>query len=240
MDLTNFDWGWMDKPSNIMVTNGDITKDLSQWHKDSMILEIFENKMYEKFFEVEKNDIVVDVGASVGPFTYSILHKKPKHVYCIEPSPAEIDTLIKNIKDSPVTYINKGIDSFDGVGSFDLFGVEGNKSNVAQSMTFNTFLKEYHIEKIDFIKTDCEGGEYSIFNNENIFWIKQNVRKMVGEWHLDNQIRKNNFKIFRDTYLRLFPNVQVYSVDGVDIKWSLWNDDFINYYMQIMVYIDNR
>jgi hypothetical protein len=29
-------------------------------------------------------------------------------------------------------------------------------------------------------------------------------------------------------------------VDGVDIKWDLWNEHFINYYEQIIVYIDNR
>ena len=47
-------------------------------------------------FEVQKGDIVLDIGASVGPFTYSILDKKPSHIFCIEPSPIEHPTLEKN------------------------------------------------------------------------------------------------------------------------------------------------
>jgi hypothetical protein len=97
-----------------------------------------------------------------------------------------------------------------------------------------------NIKQIDFLKSDCEGGEYDIFNIENLFWIKENVKKISGEWHLRTPELKQKFKVFRDTYLRIFPNYQVLSFNGVDIKWNLWNDDFIDYYSEIMIYIDNR
>ena len=98
MNLDNFDWGWMDKPTNRTLTSGDTTKSYSQWHKDAILKEIFEDKIYERFFEVEEGDVVMDIGSSVGPFTYSILNKNPKHVYCIEPSPEELETLLNNTK----------------------------------------------------------------------------------------------------------------------------------------------
>jgi FkbM family methyltransferase len=239
MNLTNFDWGWMDKPTNRTISGNGITKPYGQWHKDIITNEIFGDKMYERFFEVEEGDIVMDFGASVGPFTYSILDKKPKHVYCFEPSPQEIETLIKNTQNGPVTVINKGISDVEGEFEFNLFGVEDG-TNIAKSTTFDSIRKEFNITKIDFIKTDCEGGEYSIFNNENFFWIKENVRKIVGEWHLDSPQRKEQFRVFRDTYLRLFPNIEVFSIDGINIKWSLWKDDFIDYYRQVIIHIDNR
>jgi hypothetical protein len=92
------------------------------------------------------------------------------------------------------------------------------------------------------LKTDCEGGEYDIFNVENLKWIKSNVKKIVGEWHLKlqghNYVEK--FKQFRDTYLIEFNNFQVLSIDGVDIKWDLWNNHFLEHYQQIIIYIDNR
>jgi len=90
------------------------------------------------------------------------------------------------------------------------------------------------------LKSDCEGGEYDIFNSENIFWIKENVKKISGEWHLRTPELKAKFRAFRDTYLRLFPNHQVFSINNVDIKGNLWKDEFINYYAEIMIYIDNR
>ena len=174
-NLETFDWGWMGKPSESYHVMRDGThKDMGQYHKDSMIQEIFIDKCYERFFEVEENDIVLDVGASVGPFTYSILHKKPKHVFCFEPSESEFKTLVKNILGYPVTPINKGISNVNSIVMNDhLFGGE----EQMESITFQKFIDLYGIEKIDFLKTDCEGSEFDIFTLENLDWIKNNVKK---------------------------------------------------------------
>jgi FkbM family methyltransferase len=204
-----------------------------------MYNEIFEQRLYEQFFEVEEGDIVLDVGASVGPFTYSILHKKPKHVFCIEPSESEFTTLIKNTLGYPVTHINKGLSDINSIVENDeLFGGESKMEGI----TFKKFIGLFGLNKIDFIKTDCEGGEYHIFNDENMEFIKNNVKKIVGEWHLKLKTRDyvNEFRHFRDTYLKEFPNYQVFSVDGVNIKWDLWNEHFLDYYSQVIIYIDNR
>lgn len=223
MNIDNFNWG-----------------SSSEWFKKTITKEIFEEKIYERFFSVEEGDVVLDIGSSVGPFTYSILEKKPKRVYCFEPSNEEFPTLQLNTQGGRVTCINKGISNVNGTSEFSsIFGYE-NKPGTAQSITFNDFLNEYNITKIDFIKTDCEGGEYHIFNNENFFWIKENVKKIVGEWHLESPEMKNLFRTFRDTYMRLFPKVEVFSVDGANIKWDLWNEHFIEYYKHIIIYIDNR
>jgi FkbM family methyltransferase len=214
-------------------------KDIGQFHKESITQEIFVDKCYEKFFEVEEGDVVLDIGASVGPFTYSILNKKPKHVFCFEPSESEFTTLVNNTLGYPVTHINKGISNVNSVVMNDhLFGGE----DQMESITFKKFIDLYGIEKIDFLKTDCEGGEFHIFTDENFDWIKSNVRKIVGEWHI--QLQGHNyveeFREFRDKYLSKFENFQIYSVDNVDIKWDLWNDHFLEYYKQIIIHIDNR
>jgi len=223
MNLDNFDWG----------TSSD-------WFMETIDREIFQDKIYEKFFEVEKDDIVFDVGASIGPFTYSILDKNPKQVICFEPSFEEFPTLVKNTIKGNVYCINKGISSNGGKQVFnDLFG-NVNSEGTAYGVTFKQVVNDFNLQKIDFIKTDCEGGEYDIFNIENLVWIKNNVRKIVGEWHLETFERKEQFRQFRDVYLRVFPNHQIFSVDNIDIKWELWNENFIHYYQQIIVYIDNR
>ena len=240
IDLTNFNWGWMgDNSETYHVMSDGTHKQMSEFHRESITQEIFVDKCYEKFFEVEVGDVVLDIGASVGPFTYSILHKKPKHVFCFEPSESEFKTLVKNTIGHPVTQINKGISNVNSVVMNDhLFGGE----DQMESITFKKFIDLYGIEKIDFLKTDCEGGEFHIFTDENFDWIKSNVRKIVGEWHI--QLQGHNyveeFREFRDKYLSKFENFQVYSVDNVDIKWDLWNDHFLEYYRQIIIHIDNR
>jgi hypothetical protein len=45
------------------------------------------------------------------------------------------------------------------------------------------------------------------------------------EWQLEKD---------KKTYLKIF------SVDVIDIKWNLWNEHFIEYYNEVIIYIDNR
>jgi FkbM family methyltransferase len=220
-----FDWGWM-----------DTDRELAEFNKGAITEEIFNNNIYEKFFEVEEGDVVLDVGASIGPFTYSILHKNPKHVFCVEPSESEFTTLIKNTIGNPVTHINKGLSDTNGIVESDqLFGGESHM----ESMTFDKLVNLYGLNKIDFLKTDCEGGEYEIFKQENIQFIKENIKKIAGEWHLRSQKDKVRFRYFRDNILPQFENYEVYSVDGVNIKWDLWNEHFIEFYQEVILYIRN-
>lgn len=222
LNIDDFDWG-----------------ESNDWYKNFIGNEIFHKRIYEKFFTVEENDIVVDFGASTGIFTYSILPKNPLHVFCIEPSPNHFMTLVKNTSKGYVTCLNKGISDINGSMILpEVYGSE-NKSQIVSTIRFDTFIKKYNISKVDFLKTDCEGGEYHIFDKKNIWWIKNNVKKIVGEWHLETQEQKKYFREFRDLYLKLFDNSNVYSVDMKDIKWDLWNDHFIDYYNQILIYIDN-
>jgi FkbM family methyltransferase len=207
--------------------------------KETVEKEIFEDKIYERLVQVEEGDVVFDIGASLGPFTYSILDKNPSQVFAFEPSYEEFKTLVLNTRHGNVTHINKGISNIIGEFNFtDVFDKSGNHK--LYSTTFNKIIKDYNITKIDFLKTDCESGEYDIFTLENLFWIKNNVKKISGEWHLSTPELKEKFRLFRDVYLRVFPNFKIFSFDGVDITWSIWNDNFIPYYNEIMIYIDNR
>ena len=207
--------------------------------RETVEREIFVDKIYERHVQVEEGDVVFDIGASLGPFTFSILDKNPSQVFVFEPSYEEFKTLVLNTRHGNVTHINKGIGNT--VGEFNFTGVFDLTGNYKlYSTTFKKVIEDYNIQKIDFLKTDCESGEYDIFTLENLFWIKNNVRKISGEWHLATPELKEKFKIFRDVYLRVFPNFKIFSFDGIDITWSIWNDDFIPYYNEIMIYIDNR
>ena len=55
INLDNFNWGWMDKPTNRTLSSGGVTKSYGQWHKDAITQEIFEDKLYEKFFTDRKS-----------------------------------------------------------------------------------------------------------------------------------------------------------------------------------------
>ena len=88
--------------------------------------------------------------------------------------------------------------------------------------------------KICFYEIDFD------FTDENIEYLLNNVGCIVGEWHLGEIDQKIDFRHFRDKYLKLFKNVEVFSVDGVNIKWDLYNDHFIEYYQNVIFHISNN
>ncbi len=207
--------------------------------REIIINELFNDNIYTKVFDVEENDVVFDIGASIGPFTFNIIEKNPSHIFCFEPSISEFPYLVLNTNHGPVSYINRGITDKVGEMEFEYL-FEDNSNCKSYSTTFSKVIGDYNIKQIDFLKTDCEGGEYDIFTVENLFWIKENVRKISGEWHLNTEDLKNKFRVFRDVYLRVFKNFKIYSLDDVDITDHCWGDEFINYYSEILIYIDNR
>ena len=154
--------------------------------------EIFNLNCYESVYPVQKDDIVLDIGASIGPFTWKIMDKASK-VHIVEPMIDLIPTIKKNTNGFPV----------------------------------------------NIIKIDCEGGEYHLFRDENMEFLKT-VRNIVGEFHLLSKEHIIEFRYFRDKYLTQFNNYEIRSIDNLDIKWDLFNDNFLNYYEQIMVHISNE
>lgn len=214
----------------------------SDWYKNTVNQEIFVDKIYERIFPVEADDMVLDLGASIGPFAYSILDKDPLYIVCLEPSVELFELLKKNVESKYVICINSGISDINGTSSFDkIYGFGPDKAGYADGITFDSLVKCYFNTGIDFLKTDCEGGEYDMFTEQNRDWIKDNVKKIAGEWHLSTPELKQKFRQFRDMFMgNIFTKFCVHSVNGVDITWDLHNEHFLEYYNEVIIYIDNR
>jgi FkbM family methyltransferase len=213
--------------------------------------EIRDENVYGFWREVKQNDIVMDIGASVGPFVSSILNKNPQKVYCVEPSKNLLKTLSKNCaeyllnaKENPLIYINKAICD-ESLEKVNIFGGEDN----FETTSFKQIISDYQIEHINFLKIDCEGGEYSIFKDENMNFLLNNVDFMAIEMHLKYARGRDNFKIFRDNYLTQFKNYKVMSCttqsishgNSIEIAQNIFDDNFIEEYnCEFMIYIMNR
>jgi len=163
---SSFNWG-------PCTTNTKFKKVLTQ--------EILVDKVYEKFFPVEEGDVVVDFGSNVGLWSYDIMDRKPKHIYAIEPELECFLTTELNLKSFPnITVINKAIAEETGhkviKGLFNKNSMVcySNQQTSCPTINLKDFVKQYDIQKIDFLKVDCEGGEYEIFTEENYKWITEN------------------------------------------------------------------
>jgi len=208
---------------------------MSERLKSLLKKEFAETGTYNRYFDVEEGDIVVDIGASVGPFTYAALSKKPKHCYLVEPNPGQFNTIKKNFEGEPVSFLRAAI-----TDNKRLDVLWDNEESQPMTLSFREYLEIQHLTKIDFIKCDCDGGEYDIFTLDNLPFLLT-IPKIVCEFHLKKGQRNNAlFRDFRDRILPKFPKWYVHSLDGVDIRWDLKNEHFLDWYKEVTFTFDNR
>lgn len=212
--------------------------------------EIVHEKVYRFWRDVKENDVVLDIGASVGAYTISILDQKPKKVYCVEPSENFSKILMENCSLKTVTYqqnplsiINCGIIE-DLNDNINIFGEEKKFTPI----TFKNMIEKYSIDYVNYMKVDCEGGEYAIFKDENMEFLKNKVDFIAMEMHLNYPGCREKFKHFRDRYLTQFKNYKVMSCtrqtiswgNSIDLKDKIFDNNFIdNYTCEFMIYINN-
>jgi FkbM family methyltransferase len=122
---------------------------------------------------VQPGDVVLDVGAYVGTWTREALAKGAKLVVAIEPTPASVECLRRNlaaeIAAGKVIVYPKGIWDFegaltffgsgDGVGnSFVEHPAGSNAINSIPVTTIDKVAEELHLARVDFIKGDVKGA----------------------------------------------------------------------------------
>lgn len=213
--LRNFDWS----------RTADLT--LKQVLQTEM-----RNRVYETVFSVNDGDMVVDLGASVGCFVHTILDRKFSKCYAVEPI-SYFHPAIKNNGDDRVQIIHGAISDEPKI-EIEWDG----QTETVQGINLQRLVGEFGIEKIDFLKMDCEGGEYCIFSPDNVEWLKQNCKYCVGEWHLSTPELKQKFKIVRDQVLPAFKQVKVFAVNGTPIDEGFNTQEFIDYFSEIIIHIE--
>lgn len=142
------------------------------------------------------NPIIVDIGANIGSFSIYAhrLNKELKPIiYAFEPHPDNANLIASNLKRNNIEnyYIIQkavaganGVASFDISGAFDSFklGTNSDQSVEVTTTKLSTFCSLNHIDKIDLLKIDIEGGEYDVIKHDLNF-INQKVGVMFIEYH---------------------------------------------------------
>lgn len=200
------------KQKNInLFSNFSFEKDI----EISSYLEVLHKKTYSRYnIDVNENDIVVDIGSNQGAFIKYALDKKSSVIYSCDPNPrctflikkyyGKYDNLFLNefaISDkSGETILSLGHDS-DTSGYAKIseakvnvnFDYENGKKVKINTITFKEFIQLNKINYINFLKIDCEGGEVFIFIDENKSFLKNNVDKIVLEFHNEKYIDIVNY-----------------------------------------------
>ena len=234
----------MKKSLNINMDCGPLDID----HIANMRKEFFSRMDYDWWGEVQPGDVVVDVGACVGFFTCHALDKGASRVYAIEPNRELLQLVVKNAFDHiqnnpecPVVPIHAAMAN-DPKHTKHVY----DQGAEFPTMSFRDLIDTHRISYIDYLKVDCEGGEYSFLTKENLPWLIKNVGHMAIEIHLRaTRTGKEDFIQFRDEFLKPFfdaGRVRFMHSHYKDTIWdnaAIYNGDYDKVPSEFMIYIKN-
>ena len=136
----------------------------------ALLIQIWKYRVYTRLFDVQKDDIIVDLGAHIGIFTiYAAM--KCKRVVAVEPTSTNFEILEKNISVNKLTNVKAlKLAIWDSRKDGDIYISEstsaGNsaflKSDRKEKVKFVTIKDILDMERlrtVDFMKIDIEGCE---------------------------------------------------------------------------------
>jgi len=195
-------------------------------NKDALrVLEtVIKELEYEMCFPFNEKAIILDIGGHYGYFSFfASMNLKPEsQIFSIEPSPGNVEVFKQNLKSNDFNNI-KLIQCGLGGKTMRTELYEGNSYNhsiinnnikkaiaIVQIYSLDDFLIQNSLNKIDFLKLDCEGAEYDILFNtsgngfEKIKIISMEFHDQRALGHTPNQLiellQDNRFKIVKFQY----------------------------------------
>ena len=181
----------------------------------SLIREIFLEGVYSPpALAIGPDDVLVDIGANIGVFTTYAARRTSNLVYALEPHPANVELLRRNLELNGIANVRvRAAAVTDRVGSARLFLSDSSgghllfdrniKGTLRRSVevpctTLEELMQEPALERVDFLKLDCEGSEGAIFASTPPSCLAR-IRKIAMEFH-DNVSRLDHGRL--DSLLR--------------------------------------
>lgn len=158
----------------------------NQWFKDNG------DSNLRLDYPLNKNSVVFDVGGYMGEWSENIVNLYNPHMYIFEPVPIYYSKILHKLNsDSKISVYNFGLSDKNQSAKIALINDASSvyKNNNAQINIYlkdiYDFLKENDISKIDLIKINIEGGEYTL--------LKRMIDKKIIERCSDIQVQFHDF-----------------------------------------------
>jgi FkbM family methyltransferase len=154
---------------------------------------------------IEEGDVVVDIGANIGLFSLYALNQGCKEVYAVEPIPEACNIIRQIIKLNSIDNLYLDECALSNKTGFEKFIIGSEYMNMIESCLVSSTFSEYahstdkkievktvnfmdwinqkNIKQIDYLKCDTEGSEYCIFESMDDEYLKNNIKKIVLEYH---------------------------------------------------------
>lgn len=170
--------------------------------------------------DVEKGDIVVDIGAHVGEFIHYAQSKNAGRIIAFEPCD-ELFKICKLIKEVELTKAAVCLNNGKGNVYFDINDTPSSgiylTRGVPEEVDFISFKSILNnLEKIDFLKIDCEGTEKDFLpelSDEELL----KIRKWAVEWHAEISDRT-----IMEKFINRLENAIITFSDNSRVTFTAW------------------
>lgn len=164
-----------------------------------MVSDIFVQHVYTpNNLLIESNDVVIDIGANIGIFSLMAAMNSNNQIYAFEPMAENIKYLRKNLITndlSNVIIVESAIT--DQIGFTNLYisnnpaghmlfsdDTNNRKTDYVKvkTTTMQDIFDSFNLERVDFLKMDCEGSEGFILTSTSEKYLRR-IRKIAIEFH---------------------------------------------------------
>jgi FkbM family methyltransferase len=140
---------------------------------------------------IPEDAVVIDIGGHIGCFTlFAAQRARRGRIFAYEPEPSNFELLSENVRrNAPdrARAFNLAVDgregerqmhfsvSRSGTGGHSFFG-PGERTFTVRCTTLPQILAEHRLDRVDFLKLDCEGAEVEILeslSDEQLVRIRQ-------------------------------------------------------------------
>ena len=191
---------------------------------------------------LKPGDVVFDIGAHIGCISIMLSKLYPGiKIYAFEPANITYDFLLKNIKQNNITNIVPVNKAVSGVaGKFDL--VFNFKDTCGSSLNYTPAMKQlllenqwvrqeadcitleqafnsFGVDRVQWLKMDCEGSEHSIFEHQ--LQALSRVDKISMELHLPlSRFAAGPVKLTQEFIEKLHTLPNYPTLDIVNTNWQ--------------------
>jgi len=192
---------------------------------DESILMSFEENILNDEYQLDSIDVnnktIIDIGANIGDTALNFINRGAKRIYSLEPIPKTYNYLLQNISNNSledrIIPFNFGIGSKNenliipirenASGGNSVTFVERNRQNkqyskdVEVSIITLEELSQQINSKVDLIKIDCEGCEYSIIQNDHLMEFFNPdiilIEYHMGEQNIREWLKNRNYEVVK-------------------------------------------
>lgn len=137
--------------------------------------EIYLEHEYDRYFNIQKYDTIIDCGAFMGMFTNYALTQGAMRVITVECEAQYYNYLLQNVNNDKVEVLFAKVSQEN---------IPSDNPRVAPSITIEDIMNQKNLAKVDMVKMDIEGAEWGVLINMDDEIMKR-VEKWAIEVHLD-------------------------------------------------------